>query len=72
MRLTDEEVNAHLKEQLKFSEKQKLSKSDTEVDKVVRKSKNTILIIVGGILLVATVLAFWFLRDILFPNRWVP
>lgn len=72
MRLTDEEVNAHLKEQLEYSEDRAPSKSDNEVDQVVRKSKTTISIIAGGVLLIVLILALWFLRDILWPNRWVP
>ncbi len=72
MKLDDERVNEHLAEQLKWSEKQKNDSVDDEVSDIIRKSNTSIGLFISAVLLVVVLLVLWFLRDSIWPNRFVP
>lgn len=72
MRLDDQRVNEHLAEQLKWSERQKNDIVDDEVSDILRKSNNSVGLFISAVLFVVVLLVLWFLRDAIWPNRFVP
>jgi hypothetical protein len=72
MKLDDQKVNEHLAKQLSWSEGQKQDEADEEVNEIIRKTDYTLVIIVTAVIILTAVGLFWFFRDSIWPNRWVP